>query len=146
MEPVTRERLEQVMEVVRSAARQLVGADGVTLVLRDGDDCLYMEEDAISPLWKGRRFPMRLCISGWVMTLASPVVIPDVFLDARIPRDAYAPTFVRSMAMVPIGKERPIGTIGAYWDTPGYEATQGQIETLLALADSAALTLEPGDT
>jgi hypothetical protein len=48
-------------------------------VLRDGDDCVYMEEEAIRPLWKGRRFPMRDCISGWVMTHGQPVVVPDIF-------------------------------------------------------------------
>ena len=61
------QRLAHILGVVRTAARQLVGADGVTFVLREGDDCAYLEEDAIAPLWKGCRFPMRQCISGWVM-------------------------------------------------------------------------------
>ncbi|HBZ69283.1 MAG TPA: diguanylate cyclase, partial [Deltaproteobacteria bacterium] len=56
--------LEQVMTVVRSAARELTGAEGATFVLRDGDLCYYADEDAIEPLWKGRRFPMSSCISG----------------------------------------------------------------------------------
>ena len=29
--------------------------------------CYYADEDAISPLWKGQRFPMSACISGWAM-------------------------------------------------------------------------------
>ena len=134
-------RFDRVREILNSAARHLVGADGVTFVLREGDDCVYMEEEAIGPLWKGRRFPMRDCISGWVMTHGVPVVIPDIYSDPRIPIEAYSPTFVRSMAMVPIGKERPIGAIGAYWATTGHHATESQLETLLALADSAALAL-----
>ena len=44
--------------IVRSAARRLTGADGATFVLRDGTRCFYADEDAISPLWKGQRFPM----------------------------------------------------------------------------------------
>ena len=47
-----------VQAVVRVAARRLTGADGATFVLRDGDSCYYADEDAISPLWKGQRFPI----------------------------------------------------------------------------------------
>ena len=59
--------LQRLMEIVRRAARTLTGADGATFVLREGDQCYYADEDAIQPLWKGSRFPMRTCISGWVM-------------------------------------------------------------------------------
>ena len=48
--------LATVMEIVKHAARNLSGADGATFVLRDDDLCHYADEDAISPLWKGRRF------------------------------------------------------------------------------------------
>ena len=135
-------RLDRVRAILSGAARHLVGADGITVVLRDSDHCLYLEEDAIAPLWKGRRFPMAQCISGWVMLNATPVVIPDVFNDPRIPAAAYSPTFVRSMAMVPVGAEHPIGAVGAYWAMPGYTATSSQLETLIAIADSAALALQ----
>ena len=136
-------RLERVRAILNSAARQLIGADGITVVLRDSDHCLYLEEDAIAPLWKGRRFPITQCISGWVMLNASAVVIPDVFNDPRIPAAAYLPTFVRSMAMVPVGADHPIGAVGAYWATPGYQASPSQLEMLAAIADSAALALQP---
>lgn len=56
--------LPAVQEIVRTAAREIAGADGATFVLRDGDRCHYADEDAISPLWKGQRFPMRACISA----------------------------------------------------------------------------------
>ena len=123
------------MKIVRSAARQLIGADGVTFILRDGDYCAYVEEDAIGPLWKGQRFPLSACVSGWVMINGQPAVIPDIFNDARVPIEAYRATFVRSMAMVPVG-EPPIAAIGAYWSS-NHEATQSQIEMLSAIADSA---------
>lgn len=112
------ETLEAVQEIVRTAARQLVSADGATLVLRDGDQCYYADEDAVSPLWKGQRFPVADCISGWAMVHHRPAVIPDIRVDDRIPQEAYRPTFVRSLAMVPIGTDAPIGAIGAYWATP----------------------------
>ncbi|CAK0768100.1 hypothetical protein WCLP8_410005 [uncultured Gammaproteobacteria bacterium] len=59
--------LDEIMAVVRRGARHLTGADGVTFVLRDGGFCHYADEDAISPLWKGQRFPLEICISGWAM-------------------------------------------------------------------------------
>lgn len=45
--------IDEVMAVIRTHARNIVGADGITFVLRDGDQCFYADEDAISPLWKG---------------------------------------------------------------------------------------------
>ncbi|MBX3469702.1 MAG: hypothetical protein KF878_22750 [Planctomycetes bacterium] len=53
--------LDDVTGVVRRAARALTGADGVTFVLREGEQVFYADEDAIGPLWKGRRFPARAC-------------------------------------------------------------------------------------
>src|SRR5215470_19971139 len=59
--------LATVQEVVRRAARELTGADGATFVLREGDKCFCADENAITPLWKGQRFPLSACISGWAM-------------------------------------------------------------------------------
>ena len=134
-------RFEQIIQVVRTVARQLVAADGVTLILRDRGECVYIEEDAVGPLWKGQRFPLEQCVSGWVMTKGTPAVIPDVYSDPRVPVAAYRSTFVRSMAMVPIGGPDPIGAIGAYWAAP-HEATENEIDTLMTLAESAALAGE----
>ena len=44
--------LDDLTRVVRTYARTITGADGVTFVLRDGGQCLYVDEDAIAPLWK----------------------------------------------------------------------------------------------
>jgi GAF domain-containing protein len=106
---------DDVIEVVRSAARGIFSADGVTFVLRDGDLCHYVEEDAIGPLWKGQRFPMSACISGWSMLHGQTVAIEDVFADPRIPHDAYRRTFVKSLIMTPVSSVSPVAAIGAYW-------------------------------
>ena len=137
-------RFELLIDLVRTTARTLVGADGVTFVLRDGDFCYYVEEDAIGPLWKGQRFPSSQCVSGWVMTHAEPVVIPDIYDDARVPHDTYRNTFVRGMAMVPIGAGIPVGAIGAYWATP-HHATETEINLLVALAQSGVTAAGPVD-
>ena len=120
--------------------RELTGADGVTIVLRDGNLCHYVEENAIGPLWKGRRFPVDTCISGWCMLNRQQTAIPDIYADPRIPHEAYRPTFVKSLAMTPIRKDDPIGAIGVYW-ADLHQATAEELETLQALGDSAAMAI-----
>ncbi len=130
-----------IQEIVRRAAREIAGSDGATFVLRDGDKCHYADEDAISPLWKGQRFPMSACISGWVMLNAQPAVLPDIYADPRIPADAYRPTFVKSLVMVPIRLKSPIGAIGVYWAQPKH-ATPEEVELIQALANTASVAME----
>lgn len=133
--------LTAIGEVVRTAARRVTDAQGATFVLRDGDDCFYADEDAIAPLWKGQRFPLAHCISGWSMLHAATTVVPDIEADPRIPLEAYRPTFVRSLVSVPIGGRRPVGAIGAYWSerrTPTEEVVAG----LERLAEEAAAAID----
>jgi putative nucleotidyltransferase with HDIG domain len=131
----------EIQAVVRTVARALTGADGATFVLREGDFCLYADEDAISPLWKGRRFPIDACVSGWAMTHRRPVAIRDIYADARVPHEAYRPTFVKSLALVPIRTQDPVGAIGNYWAS-SHEPSSGELELLQTLADSTAAAME----
>jgi GAF domain-containing protein len=134
--------LEEIQRTVRTAARELTGADGATFVLREGDHCFYADEDAIAPLWKGMRFPLSACISGWVMLNRRPAVIDDIYDDARIPADAYRPTFVKSLAMVPIRSfAEPIGAIGNYWAQRRLP-TDAEVRLLQALADATSVAIE----
>lgn len=130
-----------IQEIVRHAAREIANADGATFVLRDQDKCFYADEDAIAPLWKGQRFPLSACISGWAMLNRQPAVIPDIYVDPRIPVDAYRPTFVKSLVMVPIRLAAPIGAIGTYWATP-HHAPAEEVELLQALANTTAVAME----
>lgn len=128
--------LGTVQEIVRRAARGLAHADGATFILRDVDHCFYADEDAISPLWKGQRFPLTRCISGWAMLHGQTVVVPDITADDRIPIESYRPTFVKSLVMVPVGREKPVAAIGAYW-ARRHTATRHEIAALEELAASA---------
>lgn len=133
-------QLAQVTPIVRDTARELSGADGITFVLREGDKCYYADESAIGPLWKGRRFPLAMCISGWVMSHRQHVVIPDIYADPRIPQAVYRPTFVKGLAMVPVRDADPIAAIGAYWGSP-HVASEEEVMILKVLADASALAL-----
>jgi signal transduction histidine kinase/CheY-like chemotaxis protein len=132
--------LDEVTRIVRNSARALTQADGVTFVLREVGHCYYADEEAISPLWKGSRFPLQSCISGWAMLNRQTVVVPDIYEDARIPHEAYRPTFVKSLVMVPVRQEDPVAAIGAYW-AQRHEATWEEQRVLQAIANAAALAL-----
>jgi signal transduction histidine kinase len=133
--------LPTIMQIVRSAARELTGADGASFILRDGELCYYADESAIAPLWRGLRFPMSRCVSGWVMQNREGVVIEDIYADPRVPADAYLPTFVKSLAMVPIRTLAPIGAIGCYWASI-HLAPPESLAVLQALADSTSVAME----
>jgi diguanylate cyclase (GGDEF)-like protein len=133
--------LETIMTIVRTVARELTGADGASFVLHDHDQCFYADEAAIAPLWKGQRFPIQTCIGGWTMTHRQPCLIDDIYADERIPLAAYQPTFVKSLAMVPIRTLAPIGAIGVYW-AERHQPTTEEVDLLQALADATALAME----
>lgn len=131
---------DQMTEVVCRAARELTRADGASFVLREGERVRYAAEDAIASLWKGQDFPIESGISGWSMLHGEAVVIEDIFADERIPHAAYKPTFVRSLAMIPVGPGTPVASIGVYW-AQKYSASLYEIELLQSLASAADLAL-----
>jgi len=130
---------DEIIEIVRSSARSAISADGVTFVLREYSHCHYAEEDAIAPLWKGQKFPMTSCISGWAMMNSKTAVIPDIFKDARIPHDVYRKTFVRSLVMAPVGFDTPMAAIGAYWRNRPMISAQdvSVVETIAGMVSDA---------
>jgi Cu+-exporting ATPase len=133
--------IEAVMAAVRVYARKLIASDGSTFVLREGDHCYYADEDAVEPLWKGKRYPMSICISGWVMLNKQPAVIEDIYTDSRIPIEAYQSTFVKSLVMVPILTSEALGAIGNYW-AKYYRPTEMELQLIQTLADAAARAVE----
>jgi signal transduction histidine kinase/CheY-like chemotaxis protein len=132
--------LDRVSAVVRKAARRISGADGVTVVLREGERVHYVDEDAIAPLWKGQSFPIHDCVSGRAMLQQRVIVIPDIYADPAVPHAAYHPTFVRSLTILPVGGEESMAAIGAYWaqlHAPGEQ----EIALLQSLARATATAL-----
>jgi len=133
--------LDSVMTLVGVAARQLTHADGATFVLRQGEECFYAHENAIAPLWQGQRFPLDHCICGWAMTHQQVAMIEDVYSDARIPVEAYAPTFVKSLTIVPMHHPTPLGAVGVYW-AERHQPLSQEVDLLQVLADTTATVLE----
>ncbi|HBO73988.1 MAG: hypothetical protein A2W97_10235 [Bacteroidetes bacterium GWE2_40_63] len=133
--------IAEVQQIITASARKLVGSDGCTFVLRDGNSCFYVDENSISPLWKGKKFPIAECICGWTMLNKKPAVIPDIFADDRIHLEAYKSTFVKSLVMVPINTSKPFGTIGNYWSRQ-HVPTDDEVKLIQTLADATARVYE----
>ena len=137
---------DEIIEIVYAHARYLANADGISVVLRDGEQCHYVAEDApAGPLWRGRRFQMMSCISGWVMLHRQTAIIEDVYKDERIPHEAYRPTFVRSLVMVPLGEREPLAALGIYWSRIGRPGDE-EIVALETLARAAGAALDRQET
>lgn len=131
----------EVAAIIRTAARRMIGADGISVVLRKGHRVHYVDEGAVGPLWKGQDFPIEACISGWAIKNRQTVVIEDIRGDPRIPLEAYAPTFVKSLAMAPVGAPEPMAAIGAYWGTLR-RPTEDEVHALETMARAAAVALD----
>lgn len=129
------ETFARLQAVTLGEARRICAADGATFVVRDGERCFYVDEDSIAPLWKGQRFPLNQCISGWAMRHGGVAEVPDIRIDDRIPQQAYRPTFVRSLVMAPMGGGRPaLGSVGVYWTAPGHRLQPSELTELTELA------------
>ncbi len=131
--------VEQIAAIIIAVGRRLIGCDGISFVVNDQGRCHYLDAEGIRPLWKGQFFPAETCISGWVMSHRQAVVIPNIFMDARIPQDVYSRTFVKSMQMVPVGDDGE-AAIGSYW-AEYHDPTDRESMALYGIARLAAAAL-----
>jgi two-component system CheB/CheR fusion protein len=132
--------LESIGQSLCHSARQLTGADGAVLTLRDGDNCHFVSEDAVSPYWVGRRLPVSTSINGWVMQHRFPAIIPDIDQDARVPRVLRESGVMKSLAIFPAGNNQT-AALGTYWHQR-HDPSPEALYRLQALADAAAIALE----
>lgn len=133
--------VDDIVATLCKTARDIVGSDGIAVVLREGDLCHYVAEDAIEPLWRGARFPVTECVSGWAMLNRRTAVIPDLESDPRVPQIAYRRTSMRSLAMVPVGAPEPVAALGAYW-CAFVEPDDSTVRRLEILAQVATIAFE----
>jgi hypothetical protein len=127
--------------VLLAHGRAIAGADGIAVARREGEEIRYIGEDAIAPLWGRRRFPIGACLSGTAMLQNRAILVPDILDDLRVSLATYAPTFVRSLLMLPVGSVRPHLAIGAYWARTGPIDPQA-VDLLSQLTGQARLVLE----
>ncbi|MBB3103304.1 GAF domain-containing protein [Azomonas macrocytogenes] len=135
---------DALLDIVAWAARGLVDADGACVILREGNDCYCAAENAMQPLWKGQRFALSSCISGWAMQHRQNVAIADIRKDEHTPHELelYRLTFVRSLLVIPmLRNDKGIAAIGIYWATQ-HAAESAEIALIETLARSTAAIIE----
>lgn len=129
-----------VIEVIRSVARAIAQAEGITIVKRIGDRTEFIAEDAAERLWTGLQFEIDKCLAGRAMTEAQSVIVPDITIVENIHLNAYLATFIRSLIAVPIGEGHPTHAICAYWrDSGPIDADTVTLIEALSRAMAAAL-------
>jgi len=133
--------LEDVAQLVPNTARSLLKADGAALILRQSNDCIYVEEDAVRPFWKGRCIALTECAAGWTILHKQNLVVPDLGRDDRPLLKAYRRTPIAGTVIVPVHASDPVGAIEVYWLRP-YQAASQQISTLQTLAHATASAIE----
>ena len=133
--------MDSIMHTVHTTARNIMNAEGSSFILREGEYCHYADENAVTPLFKGKTYPLTDCISGWAIKNKQLVAIKDIYSDERIPTELYRETFVKSLAIAPIRQNDPLGAIGVYWDKY-YEPSAEELQLLQTLADATAKAVE----
>ncbi|HEX3758647.1 MAG TPA: ATP-binding protein [Kofleriaceae bacterium] len=130
--------LATLLATVVRAARELTGADGASVALRDGESGHHAAADGIAPPGRGQRFALDAELAGQVIRGGPPVALDDAGGDPRLP--AAVRGFVRGVAIAPIRRPDPIGALGVYWATP-HRASGVELRLLDALADAAAVAI-----
>lgn len=127
-------------ELVRAAAK-LCGAVGAVIGFVDRDRTWMKASTGLSR----REFPRRHSMTGAVVDLGAPLVVPDLTTDPRFRENlsVSSPDLVRAYAGVPLmGLDGlPLGAIGVY-DRRPREFTMADIGALNALAELAVALLE----
>jgi signal transduction histidine kinase len=126
------------------AVRELTGADGALIALRDGDHCEFVDEDAAHPLCKGQRLPLDASPAGWAIRQRRTIIVEDVAADDRIAPGSCLRGFVRGLAVAPIGRSDPAGALAACW-AARRRASEADVRLLEALADATAVAIANGE-
>ncbi|HEX2667178.1 MAG TPA: ATP-binding protein [Gammaproteobacteria bacterium] len=138
--PLARDQ-QALVKLVCGAARALVGADGVTLSLREGEFCHVVGEDSDTPLWQGQRFPLEQTASGWAMLNREIAVIEDIHTDPRVPQAFLRGSVMKSAVVAPIRTGEPVGVIVAYWRSR-HRPCDEELKLLQALAELVSASFE----
>jgi diguanylate cyclase (GGDEF)-like protein len=130
-----------VVDILRSAARTLAGADDASVMLRDGASVQYVNREAPPNAVEWRRLPLESCIGGWVILNRQWMVVADIANDCRMFTTARPGGAMKSLAAFPIRSADPVGALEVYWTNCG-TPDPAVLNTLQTLANAAAIALE----
>ncbi|MFT3925797.1 MAG: ATP-binding protein [Myxococcales bacterium] len=130
-----------IADVVRKAAAKLVGADGTSFLLREGDAVVCVDEECIEPSWRGKLFPLSECVAATVLEHGEQIAIPDLYADPRINQDNFRGTNVRGLVLTPVRGNPCVALIAAFWSHT-HGPSEGELLLLQDLADATAVATE----
>lgn len=133
---------EDITSTLKTAAKRLIHCDASSIIIRVDEDCHYIDEDSEQPLWKGMRFPLNNCITGWAILNGSTAIIPDIYDDARVPAELYRHTSIQSMMVAPLkNKNMQGGAISVYWNKR-HSPSSAEVHILNTLTDISSLVFD----
>ncbi|HMG55271.1 MAG TPA: ATP-binding protein [Kofleriaceae bacterium] len=127
-----------ILAIVRRAARELTGADGASVVLRDADHGYRADEDAIAP-GDAEPPPPAGRIGSWALRQRETVALDDAAGDDHVPAELRA-SALRSLVTVPLQRLGRSGAITAFWTTR-HRASDSALRLLDALGDATAVAM-----
>ena len=135
--------LTDVWNVIHKSVQHLTGADTATFNLRK--EILHDHANARTiNLLKAKGFPIDSYITKQVINRPEPVIIDDIQSDEQVPSAIRRSSPFRSLIMVPVRQDHPIGTIGAYWSEHFSQLSEmvGALQFLGELASFAVGQIE----
>jgi signal transduction histidine kinase len=130
--------LDEIAALACRVVRELAGADGAVFVVRDETCAVYVEEDAVAPLCKGRRFAIGASLAGRALAQRTTLALADLRADDTLAAEPYAS--VQGIAFAPVHAEDSQAALGAYWRAAA--PSRRAIALLEALGSFAALALD----
>jgi len=94
--------LEARLIIVTKYARQIGGADGATVELREGDEMVYHAGSGTLASFAGLRLPLHGSLSGQGVLEGKTLYCADSETDDRVDRAACRRVKARSMAVIPL--------------------------------------------
>lgn len=141
--------LEEVLEIIMTASRQILGADACSLMLVDEKTQELVFEVAQGPvadkIKRGLRLQKGQGIAGHVFETGEPLLIEDAYQDSRFHRgfDLKTGYRTRSILCIPLMiKDRVIGVSQVINRLDGMPFDAEDLETLILLCTHAAIAIE----
>ena len=139
--------LDHLLQLILTTARDLVGAEGASILLMDPATQLLEFKLALGPeseSLKNVRLKPGEGIAGWVVETGQGALVLDVEQDARFCSKVDTKTGyrTRSLIAVPIqDQDRTVGVVEVLNPTKGVQFNQEDLELLASLAAQAAVAI-----
>jgi Signal transduction histidine kinase len=113
--------LKTIMDLVVKHSRDLTGADGSIIEIRDGDDLIYHHVHGAAEKFLGMRIGIAGSFSGMCMNENKMLICYDSETDDRVNREACRKVNLRSMVVLPLYHgNQVIGVLKNYHARPNY--------------------------